>query len=71
MKLTENDKLNLALEIMSERQLTEFSAICEFAEKNSVVDIYDALDKYQYLHPQQDDDYDDYDDYGDDYYVND
>ena len=45
MELSDNDKLNLALEIMSDKDVETFEAVCEIAETQGI-DIYDALDKY-------------------------
>lgn len=42
MTLTDNDKLNLALEIMEDRDVDKFESVCNLAERKGI-DIYEAL----------------------------
>lgn len=46
MELTDNDKLNLALEIMSDSDVEKFEAVAEIAETKEI-DIYAALTEYE------------------------
>jgi len=42
MELTDNDKLNIALEIMSDSDVRKYEVVCTIAENNDI-DIYRAL----------------------------
>ena len=42
MALSTNDKLNLAIELLSDRDLEIYRAICHLAEKKNI-DVYEAL----------------------------
>jgi hypothetical protein len=53
MALTDNDKLNLALEIMSSRDVEKFMAIVEIADEKNI-NIYSAIDAYEWLHKTPD-----------------
>jgi len=46
MILTDNDKLNLALEIMGESDVEKFDAVAKIAETENI-NIYEALTKYE------------------------
>ena len=50
MKLTQNDKLNLALEIMSEKDIEKFLAVEKLAETKKEIDIWEALTEYETKH---------------------
>ncbi len=45
MELSDNDKLNIALEFVSKHDLSKYEAIVEIAETDNV-DIYTAINKY-------------------------
>ncbi len=49
MALSENDRLNLALEIMSDNDVEKFEAVSKLAETENI-DIYEALTKYDETH---------------------
>ncbi len=44
--LSENEKLNLALEIMGDHDVEKFEAVAEIAETQNI-DIYDALTQFE------------------------
>jgi len=46
MTLTDNDKLNLALEIMSDSDVRKYEVVCSIAENNNI-DIYKALEVFE------------------------
>ncbi len=46
MALSDNDKLNLALEIMSDKNVQKYEVVCNIAEKNNI-DIYTALTVFE------------------------
>ncbi len=46
MELTNNEKLNLALEIMSDSDVEKFEAVAEIAETKNI-DIWEALTQYE------------------------
>jgi hypothetical protein len=50
MILTDNDKLSIALEIMGERDVEKFEAVCSIAEKNDI-DVYETLAKFELAMP--------------------
>ena len=45
MGLTDNDKLNVALEIMGDKDVDKYQQVCKFLEENDAADIYEALEK--------------------------
>ena len=46
MVLTDNDKLNLALEIMSDSDIDKFEVVAQIAEAKNI-DIWEALTEYE------------------------
>ena len=46
MALSTTDKLNLALEIMSDRDVKKYEVVCSIAERNDI-DIYKALEIFE------------------------
>jgi len=46
MELTDNDKLNLTLEIMSDSDVSKYEIVCNIAENNNI-DIYKALEVFE------------------------
>lgn len=46
MALTDNDKLNLALEIMSDSDVEKFETVAQISETKNI-DIWEALTEYE------------------------
>jgi len=46
MTLTDNDKLNLALELLTEEDVRKYEVVCNIAENNDI-DIYKALEVFE------------------------
>jgi len=48
--MTDNDRLNLALELLLEDDVTKYGEICNMIEeeraKGNQIDIYEAIEKY-------------------------